>query len=58
MKLVCKQKNNENIADIQIFFNIFCLIDSEDLCFILILRGKTVRFWHLIFLNFEISVSL
>ena len=42
LELVCKQENNENVVDINIFPLIW-FIDSESLCFILILKEKMRR---------------
>ena len=39
MELACKQKNNDNIFIFR-FFHYIWFIDSEDLCFILILIEK------------------
>ena len=43
MDLVCKQQNNENIVNTR-FFHYIWFIDSENLCFILILKEKMTRF--------------
>ena len=43
------------------FFYYVWFNDSEDLCFIVILKEKITRFWHLILLlslKFEVSVPL
>ena len=45
MDLVCKKRNNENIVDIKFrFFHYIWFIDSENVCFILILKEKMTIF--------------
>ena len=45
MDLVCQKRNNENIVDIKFrFFHYTWFIDSESLCFILILKEKMTIF--------------
>ena len=55
MDLVCKKRNNENIVDIKFrFFHYIWFIDSENLCFILILKEKMTIFWRLILFTSQI----
>ena len=42
MELVCKQENNEILLIFRFFYIWF--IDSENLCFIVILKEKVTRF--------------
>ena len=43
-----KTKINKKILIIFRFFRYIKFIDSENVCFILILKEKMTRFWHLI----------
>ena len=60
MQLVCKQENNENIAEIHIFL-LYLFFDGKNLCFILIFtskKDKVLMFNIVHSLSFEISTSL
>ena len=60
MQLVCKQENNENIAEIYIFL-LYLFFDGKNLCFTLIFtrkKDKVLMFNIVHSLSFEISTFL